>query len=86
MLHWNDAVHTLPLLRTASQVDPLQKNPPRQCVFDEQLVRHAAPLHWYGLHDVVITAGHDPEPAQLAGWVSTPALQLWARHDVPPPG
>jgi hypothetical protein len=50
------------------------------------VVLHAVAPHAYAPHDCVVTAGHEPVPAQLAATVSTPAEHDGARHCVDEPG
>jgi hypothetical protein len=51
-----------------------------------QVVKHAVAPQTYAPQDCVVSAGHEPLPAQLAATVSTPLLHDGARHWVEAPG
>jgi hypothetical protein len=60
--------------------------PEAQSESAEHVVLQAVAPQAYAPHDCVVTAGHEPVPAQLAATVSTPLLQAAARHGVDAPG
>jgi hypothetical protein len=51
-----------------------------------QVVLHAVAPQAYAPQDCVVTAGHDPVPAQLAATVAIPFVHDGARHCVDEPG
>jgi hypothetical protein len=50
------------------------------------VVLHAVAPQAYAPQELVVRAGHEPSPAQLAATVSTPSEHDGARHCVDDPG
>lgn len=74
--------HTEPFATFAVQLPPLQKSPETQSPSLAHDVRHAVVPQRNGARIVVLGAGHDPEPLQLADAVAAPPVHKALRHDV----
>jgi hypothetical protein len=65
---------------------PSQRLPVLQSASTLHVVLHAVAPQAYAPQECVVTAGHEPVPAQLAATVSTPLLHEALRHCVDAPG